>query len=123
MKKGVANGSSNALGILEDLKNFDKKFGGFSRGEFVVLGGRPSMGKTQLLMSLCKNMSEILPTLYLTFDHSVSLITTRFVSCLSNIPIDKILHNDLQQEDKLLLEYHEKYSSKYKLFKVGWEMK
>lgn len=102
--------------IKSGYKNFDMKFGGFSTGELVVIGGRPSMGKTQLLLSMCRNISESIPVLYFTFDHSALILTTRFISSLSNIPIEKILQNDLTTEDKKRLEYYHKYSSKYKLF-------
>lgn len=95
--------------------NFDQTFGGFTKGEFVVLGGRPSMGKTQLLLSLCKNISETTSILYFTFDHSTSLIASRFISSLSNIPIDQILQNNLDNTDKRKLDYYEKYASRYKL--------
>jgi replicative DNA helicase len=101
--------------ILSGFQNFDKTFGGFSLGEFVVLGGRPSMGKTQLLLSICKSISESLPVLYFTFDQSVSIIAARFLSSLSNIPIDNILQNKLDPTDKNKLAYFEKYSAKYKL--------
>ena len=53
--KALSQEKSN---IPSGLDNFDKRFGGFSLGEFVVLGGRPSMGKTQLLLALCKIVSE-----------------------------------------------------------------
>lgn len=97
-------------------ENFDKKFGGFTSGEFVVIGGRPSMGKTQILLALCKNISESIPTLYFTFDHTEIILTTRFISSLSNIPINKILQNDLEPEEIKRVEYYQKYSSKYNLF-------
>jgi replicative DNA helicase len=101
--------------ILSGLNNFDQTFGGFSKGEFIVLGGRPSMGKTQLLISICKGISENSSILYFTFDHSASLIASRFISSLSNIPIDQILQNNLDHNAKTKLAYYEKYVSKYKL--------
>lgn len=102
--------------VPSGFSNFDRKFGGFSIGEFVVLGGRPSMGKTQLLLSICRNISMSTPILYFTFDHSESVIASRFLSSLSNIPINQILQNELKDEDITRLAYYQKHSNEHKLF-------
>jgi len=102
--------------IRTGFDNFDKKFGGLTTGEFVVLGGRPSMGKTQLLLSLCKNLTESIPVLYFTFDHSVPELISRFMSSLSNIPIDQILQDNLSGQERERIAYHGKHTSEYKLF-------
>ena len=114
-------GASNLIDNLSSrpidtgYQDFDRQFGGLSIGELVVVGGRPSMGKTQLLISICKNISENTPILYFTFDQSEAVIANRFLSSLSNIPIDKIFQNNLEHQDKTKLAYFEKYASKYKL--------
>ena len=100
----LKNGNKGDHLIPSGFKNFDDAFGGFSAGEFVVIGGRPSMGKSQLLVNLALNISVTHPILYFTFDLSQYLLTTRFISALSDIAVHKILQNDLQkeEEDKLL---------------------
>ena len=102
--------------IKTGFDNFDKMFGGFSLGELVVIGARPSMGKTQLLVNLCKNISPSTPIVYFTFDLSGSLLASRFMSALSNIPIEKLVQNNLTDHEKSKLHALEKVSSEHQLF-------
>ena len=43
--------------IQTGFTDFDKSFGGFLEGELVVIGARPAMGKSLLLMNLALNIS------------------------------------------------------------------
>lgn len=102
--------------IFTGFKDFDKQLGGLTLGEYVIIGGRPSMGKTQLLLNFVFNISLTTPVLYFTFDLSASLLTYRFLSCASGIPIHGFLHNSLSQDDKEKLDIWVKKMPDYKLF-------
>ena len=78
----------------------DKMFGGFGLGEFIVIGGRPAMGKTQLLVNLSLNISQIIPVLYFTFDLSEFLLTNRFISSVSVFLQAKFYNTTLQTKKK-----------------------
>jgi len=92
----------NAI-IKSGFDDFDEQFGGFFPGEFVVVGGRPAMGKTQFLINLSLNISVSVPVLYVTLDWSELLLTTRFISSVTHIPTTNILLHklDYQQKRKL----------------------
>jgi len=83
--------------IATSFIELDKDFG-FALGEFIVIGGRPAMGKTQLLVNLALNISTTAPVLYYTFDLSASLLTNRFISTLSGKPISSILDDEVSNE-------------------------
>ena len=86
LQNSVANNSKNIADLVsENIKQlqdkthqgnaiksgfteFDRMFGGFGLGELVVIGARPSMGKTQLLVNLSLNISISTPV-------SISLLT------------------------------------------------
>lgn len=102
--------------IKTGFTDFDRMFGGFGLGEFVVIGGRPSMGKTQLLVNLSLNISSTTPVLYFTFDLSEFLLTSRFISSLSGIAVNKILQQELTDEQKKKLSANSKEIGKYKIF-------
>lgn len=102
--------------IKTGFAEFDKRFGGFGLGELVVIGGRPAMGKTQLLVNLSLNISVSVPVLYFAFDLSEFLLTSRFISALSEIPVHKILQHDLTDEQKEKLASIETQFSRYKIF-------
>ena len=86
--------------ITSGFAELDKLIGGFRLGEFVVVGGRPSIGKTQFLINLSLHISETIPTLYATLDLSEFLLTNRFISSVSEIPTQNILQHDLDEEQK-----------------------
>ena len=89
--------------IKTEFKALDMAIGGLSLGEFVVIGGRPSMGKTQFLVSLALNLSIETPILYFTFDLSQAAITNRFISALSGVAVNKLIQNSLDTKDRAKL--------------------
>ena len=52
-----ARGTSVA-GIPVAFYDFDAMTQGLQRGDLIVLGGRPSMGKTSLALSMAKNVAQ-----------------------------------------------------------------
>lgn len=102
--------------IKTGFTEFDKNFGGFGLGEFIVIGGRPSMGKTQLLINLSLNISVTKPVLYFTFDLSEFLLTSRFICSCSGIPVNKILQHNLTENEQQQLTLIGAEFSKHKIF-------
>jgi replicative DNA helicase len=90
--------------IKSGFTDLDKEIGGFSPGELIIVGGRPSMGKTQFLVNLALNICKTIPVQYFTYDLSSTLLTNRFISALSGIATSKILHLDLTTEMKMKLD-------------------
>jgi len=101
--------------IRTGFSDLDFSIGGLSFGEFVVIGGRPSMGKTQFLVSLVLNISTTVPVLYFTFDLSESLHTNRFISALTGVAVDRIIQNRLDPIDRTRLLHVEKELEKHKI--------
>lgn len=102
--KSIRNLKVNKSFIFTGFRGLDRHIRGFFPGEFIVIGGRPAMGKTQLLVNLALNISKSYPVLYYNFDLPPFLIGSRFMSALSNIGINRILEDSLseQEEDKLI---------------------
>lgn len=88
----------------------------FTKGEFVVIGGRPSMGKTQLLINLALNMSAKVPVLYLSFDQSKSAVVRRMISNLTEIDVSLISQGNLNQLQVNMVKGVEKEFEGRKLF-------
>src|SRR5690606_34213931 len=49
---------SGLAGISTGLRALDEKIGGLAPGNFVVLAGRPSMGKTALALNIADNIAR-----------------------------------------------------------------
>lgn len=77
--------------IPTGFKNFDREFGGLSEGELVVIGGRPGMGKTMLMVSMALNISESSQVCFYNYDLSEQNLLGRFISALSDIPVQDII--------------------------------
>lgn len=96
------NGNQNV--IPTGFRDLDTAIGGFTPGELVIIGGRPSMGKTQLLVNLALNISERWPVQYFTYDLSSALLTSRFMATLTGIPSRRIMQLELNEEEKSQLD-------------------
>jgi len=96
----IQNGTKQQLMIPTGFADFDKFFGGFAYGELVVLGGRPGMGKTLLLVNMTLNISVKIPVLYFTLDISETSLSYRFLSSASRIPLQRLLQNELTEEER-----------------------
>jgi replicative DNA helicase len=102
--------------IKSGFDDFDRAFGGFRLGEFIVVGGRPSMGKTQFMINLSLNISITVPVLYVTLDESEFLLTNRFIATVSEIPAFKILRHRLNEGQKEKLSTIGDEFTKHQLF-------
>ncbi len=113
----LAMGPSENNNIIKSgFTDLDKRTGGFSPGELIILGGRPGMGKTQMLVNLALNISLRVPVQYFTFDLSSARLTSRLMSTLSGIPARKFMQLDLSGEEKLMLASLQNEMSSRKLF-------
>lgn len=95
--------------VPTSFKNFDREFGGLSEGELVVIGGRPGMGKTMLMVSMALNISESQPVCFYNYDLSEQNLVGRFISALSDIPVQDIISYKRNNAlDKKLFQASEK---------------
>ena len=95
--------------------SLDRLIGGFGAGEFIVIGGRPSMGKTQVLVNLALNISQTHPLLYFSYDLSNFILASRFMSCLSGIGSDRILQQKLIPKEDEIIRALETEMPKFKI--------
>lgn len=102
--------------VKTGFTDFDNEFGGFALGEFIIVGARPSMGKTQLLINLSLHISKTIPVLYFTFDLPEFLLTSRFISTISGVGISSILQHNLTEEESRKLDSVQQQLSRHKIF-------
>jgi replicative DNA helicase len=77
---------------------FDKYYNGFYPGELVVIGGRPGMGKTSLMISLALYMSLQTPLVFISMDVSTDILSTRMIAALTGIPHISMRDHNLNDE-------------------------
>jgi len=93
-----------------------ERFCNFYPGEFIVIGGRPAMGKTSFLLSLAQNVSETNPVLYITFEMSAQELSKRLLSAQAGVRIQKMKERDLQDCEKNQLFEKIKELANHQLF-------
>jgi replicative DNA helicase len=98
------------------FQELDKAIGGFLPGEFIVIGGRPAMGKTTFLVDVSLNISKTVPLLFVTLDFSDELLTTRFIASLSKIPTHRLLQKSLNEAEWERIDATEQEFAGHQLF-------
>lgn len=94
--------------IQSGFTELDKITFGWKKGELIVIGGRPAMGKTALAISLVRNIAILnrTPIAYFSLEMSTVQFMNRFLSNVSNVEIN---HAELYSEkEQALLDDAEK---------------
>ncbi|MCE9352542.1 DnaB-like helicase C-terminal domain-containing protein [Phocaeicola vulgatus] len=94
--------------IQSGFTELDKITFGWKKGELIVIGGRPAMGKTALAISLLRNIAILnrTPIAYFSLEMSTVQFMNRFLSNVSNVEIN---HAELYSEkEQALLDDAEK---------------
>jgi len=77
----LSAGTPDPNAVMTGLAELDEMTGGFRRGEYVVIGARPSMGKTALATQLALNVaSRGSGVAYFSLEMPAPILTPRFLS-------------------------------------------
>ena len=87
------------LGINTGFKDLDYMTLGLHEGEMVIVGGRPSMGKTSFLLQLAWQVDA--PALIISAEMSRQAIGERLISHVSGVPMRKIKAKKTTAADNL----------------------
>jgi len=87
-------------GISSGFKSIDDMIGGWRKGEMIVLGARPSMGKSAFAMALARNASrQEAKTLFISIEMSMQMTIHRLLSMESNIDLRRISNSKLSDSE------------------------
>lgn len=83
-----ANSSTSFTGIPSGFGDLDDMTSGFQDSELIVIGARPSMGKTALALSMMEHISVIkkIPCGFFSLEMSYDAIGQRLLSQVSRVP-------------------------------------
>lgn len=114
------NDDKTGTTIISGFAQLDEIINGFIEGELVVIGGRPGMGKTSLILTMILNhIKNHIPVAIYSLELTRETIIDRLVSIINRIPITqlkagKLTDKEYEKVDKTLLEL-----SKSSLYFVG----
>jgi replicative DNA helicase len=87
-------------GVPTGYDRIDKRLGGWHRGDLVILGARPSMGKTALMVNLALNAaSQKHGVGLISGEQSAMQIGQRSVSAESHVPAERMRNGAFEDED------------------------
>ena len=88
-------------GIRSGFYDFDALTQGLNRGDLIVLGGRPAMGKTSISLNIALNIAErnSFPVCIFSLEMSKEQITYRLMSMDSGIESGRLRTGRLQQDE------------------------
>ena len=95
-----ANGTSVA-GIPVNFYDFDAMTQGLQRGDLIVFGGRPAMGKTSIGLNIAKNVAQLhnLPVCIFSLEMSKEQLTYRLLAMEVGIEASRLRTGRLQQDE------------------------
>ncbi len=73
--------------------------GGPNRGALVILGARPSMGKTALSLNIAANVARDYSVLFLSQEMQNGELLDRAISALGRIPLSSVIRGDMTQAE------------------------
>jgi replicative DNA helicase len=73
------------MGLLTGFDRIDEKIGGIQRGEFVIIAGNPSIGKTSLALQIARNMSALYRGLIITLEMTPLALMIKMIASESGI--------------------------------------
>ena len=90
-------------GIESGFPVLDELTTGFKEEEMIIVGARPSIGKTAFALSMAINMAihKDVPVGFFSLEMSAADIMRRLLSCESRVPMDRIKRPQKLQEDDL----------------------
>lgn len=96
-----ANDATGTFRIPTGFFDLDALIGGWSQGYLIVVGGRPSSGKTNLLLNFCRAVSVKyrLPTMLISGEMNNREIQSRLVSAEARVPLHILRTGQMADED------------------------
>jgi replicative DNA helicase len=92
----LAHAEAGFVGLSTGYPDLDKKLGGMQGGQFIVVAGRPSMGKSALVSNIAQYVAHNLkrPVPYFSLEMSRADIVMRMMSSWSATNLKMKLEND-----------------------------
>jgi replicative DNA helicase len=92
---------SQGKGLLTGFKTIDKLYGGFFKGQLIVIGARPSVGKSALAGQMAMNMARSGAQVgFISLEMSNNEIAARFASIDTSISFSEIFRGLYQDENQ-----------------------
>lgn len=104
-------------GIRTGIGMLDKVTGGFKPGELIILGARPSMGKTALALNIVRHAAQAGRTVaVISLEMTVDQVCHRLLADLSDIDLARIVSHRLSDQDMTKITSAANALHRFKIF-------
>jgi len=92
--------SGKNVGLATGLKDLDAKIGGLQPTDLIILGARPSMGKSALATNIADNVARVgTPVGFYSLEMSKEQVATRIICARAGIPTDRAMRGQLNEDE------------------------
>lgn len=93
---------NGVIGIPSGFRDLDNVTGGFQNGSFIIIAGRPGMGKTSLAINIALNSALVYGKKVAIFELEVSAknLISRMASVLLKVEVEKIVKNSFDSKEE-----------------------
>ncbi|MEN3012866.1 MAG: DnaB-like helicase C-terminal domain-containing protein [Dictyoglomus thermophilum] len=95
----VYNNIGEKIVPIKTIKDIDEITGGINKGEFIIVGARPSVGKSALLINLAYILSKDKNIAFFSLEMSKKEIIYRLISLISQVPLYRLKTADISDEE------------------------
>jgi replicative DNA helicase len=93
----IVHSKGQLVGVSSGLKALDECLGGFQKGDLIVVGARPAMGKTAFMLNISSACSE--PCGIISSEQGVMQVGMRLISINGRVSVHKMRTGDLEERD------------------------
>ena len=112
-----ARGNQLITGIASGFLELDKATTGFNKGDLIIIGARPSMGKTTLFLNMAQHMLKSQSGVAVfSLEMPAEQLMLRMLSALSNIPLQKLKVGDLNDDEMIELSKQAEFMAQKEFF-------
>lgn len=93
-------------GVPSGLRMLDNVTNGFQESDFIIVAGRPGMGKTSIVVTMAMNpaIQNKIPVAIFTLEMSSSQVVSRMQSAISGVNVSKIVKKQLNNDEILQID-------------------
>ncbi len=103
LKRVLSPKGWNEHNLFSGFLELDSITFGFAKGELIVIGARPAIGKTFFLINICLNIAEMgNATAFFTMDLTKEQLSYRFLAIKSGLPAYQLLQANISATEKLI---------------------
>jgi replicative DNA helicase len=87
------------IGLRTGLSGLDNLIGGLEAGDLMIVGARPSKGKSALALQIALNVANHVPVLFCSLEMSAAYLTLRHLGGVTGIETSRLRRGTITEDD------------------------